>query len=150
MPSSGVLPASSSVQSSSHRSHLPPSSVASHGAEPNLDRILNTPKSFPAQAAEHQSGNIPKPVYAKASKSSSLRNASSDMQSLSANTVVGPPNSVISKSGPVLGGVSAPASMNPSAQIAEAVGASGESAHGNKVIVLASRLSMKSMVIAVF
>lgn len=55
------------------------------------------------------------------------------MQTLSSNTVVGPPNSVIGKSGPVMGAVSAPVSVVPNAQLADAVGASGESSQPNKV-----------------
>lgn len=138
--SSSVSPGSqaSSVQSSSsHRSHLSPSSIASQGAESNSDRSLITSKSSSPHASEHlpstQSGNIPKPIYVKGSKASPLRSSSSEMQTLSSNTVVGPPNSVIGKSGPVMGAVSAPMSVVPSAQLPDAVGASGESSQPNKV-----------------
>lgn len=137
--SSSVSPGSqaSSVQSSSsHRSHLSPSSIASQGAESNSDRSLITSKSSSPHASEHlpstQSGNIPKPIYVKGSKASPLRSSSSEMQTLSSNTVVGPPNSVIGKSGPVMGAVSAPMSVVPSAQLPDAVGASGESSQPNK------------------
>lgn len=137
--SSSVSPGSqaSSVQSSSsHRSHLSPSSIASQGAESNSDRSLITSKSSSPHASEHlpstQSGNIPKPIYVKGSKASPLRSSSSEMQTLSSNTVVGPPNSVIGKSGPVMGAVSAPISVVPSAQLPDAVGASGESSQPNK------------------
>lgn len=137
--SSSVSPGSqaSSVQSSSsHRSHLSPSSIASQGAESNSDRSLITSKSSSPHASEHlpstQSGSIPKPIYVKGSKASPLRSSSSEMQTLSSNTVVGPPNSVIGKSGPVMGAVSAPMSVVPSAQLPDAVGASGESSQPNK------------------
>lgn len=138
--SSSVSPGSqaSSVQSSSsHRSHLPPSSIASQGAESNSDRSLITSKSSSLHASEHlpstQSGNVPKPIYVKGSKASPQRSSSSEMQTLSSNTVVGPPNSVIGKSGPVMGAVSAPMSVVPNAQLPDAVGASGESSQPNKV-----------------
>lgn len=137
--SSSVSPGSqaSSVQSSSsHRSHLPPSSIASQGAESNSDRSLITPKSSSPHASEHlpstQSGNVHKPIHVKGSKASPLRSSSSEMQTLSSNTVVGPPNSVIGKSGPVMGAVSAPVSVVPNAQLPDAVGASGESSQPNK------------------
>lgn len=137
--SSSVSPGSqaSSVQSSSsHRSHLSPSSIASQGAESNSDRSLITSKSSSPHASEHlpstQLGNIPKPIYVKGSKASPLRSSSSEMQTLSSNTVVGPPNSVIGKSGPVMGAVSAPMSVVPTAQLPDAVGASGESSQPNK------------------
>lgn len=137
--SSSVSPGSqaSSVQSSSsHRSHLPPSSIASQGAESNSDRSLITPKSSSPHASEHlpstQSGNVHKPIHVKGSKASPRRSSSSEMQTLSSNTVVGPPNSVIGKSGPVMGAVSAPVSVVPNAQLPDAVGASGESSQPNK------------------
>lgn len=137
--SSSVSPGSqaSSVQSSSsHRSHLPPSSIASQGAESNSDRSLITPKSSSPHASEHlpstQSGNVHKPIHVKGSKASPLRSSSSEMQTLSSNTVVGPPNSVIGKSVPVMGAVSAPVSVVPNAQLPDAVGASGESSQPNK------------------
>lgn len=137
--SSSVSPGSqaSSVQSSSsHRSHLPPSSIASQGAESNSDRSLITSKSSSPHASEHlpstQSGNVHKPIHVKGSKASPLRSSSSEMQTLSSNTVVGPPNSVIGKSGPVMGAVSAPVSVVPNAQLPDAVGASGESSQPNK------------------
>ncbi|XP_061164155.1 E3 ubiquitin-protein ligase SH3RF3-like isoform X2 [Saccostrea echinata] len=120
---------------SSHKPHSHPPSSASLSTEANPDRILNSQMLSTSHTADHlssQARSVPKPVYVKASKMSPLRTASSDVQALAANTVVIPPNSVISKTGPVVGGVSGPVSVVPSAQIPDAVGASGESSSSNK------------------
>ncbi|XP_062576332.1 E3 ubiquitin-protein ligase SH3RF3-like isoform X2 [Saccostrea cucullata] len=137
------LPTSSSSSSSgsqvppvksSHKPHLPPPSSASLSTEANPDRMLNSQMSSTSHTADHlssQARSVPKPVYIKASKMSPLRTTSSDVQGLAANAVVIPPNSVISKTGPVVG-VNGPGSLVPSVQITDPVGASGESSSSNK------------------
>ncbi|XP_056012716.1 E3 ubiquitin-protein ligase SH3RF3-like isoform X4 [Ostrea edulis] len=138
VPSSASSSSSSGLQvsplpSSTHRSHLHPPSI--HVASQAAEACGNSKISSSSHVTEHMSppaGNVPKPVYVKASKSGHLRTTSEDVQTLAANAVVIPPNSVIGKSGPALGGVSTLVSLVPNAQLPDSVGASGESSQSNK------------------